>query len=99
MKADEKRIFEFLKNSRVHKEYRERIIFLGKMNASEITAKLKKLAVFLASHPFADWSLSYAGTFGLTMPSGFKPTDPTDESLPQYVDTGDEAVLPSSYMG
>lgn len=99
MNETEKRIYEMLKKSKTHKEYRERLIFLGKMTAPEITTKLKKLAVYLASHPFADYSISYAGVFGLTMPSGFKPTDPTDETLPQYVDTGDEAVLPSFYMG
>ena len=98
MNADEKKVYEILRNSRVHKKYRERILFLNKMTASEITAKLKKLAVFLSSHPFADWGVSYAGAFGLTLPGGFKPTDPTDETLPAYIDTGDEAILPSSYM-
>lgn len=73
------RIYTVLKNSRTHKVYAERMDFLDIMSKRQSTAKLKKMAAYLADHPFADWSISYAGCFGLTMPSGFKPTDPLAE--------------------
>lgn len=79
MNEQEQRIYRALKNSHVHKEYAERLEFLGKMSKRQSTAKLKKLAVYLANHPFADWAISYAGCFGLTIKGGFKPTDPLAE--------------------
>jgi hypothetical protein len=66
--------YKQIANSSVHKEMKERLMFLKGWSAAEIRGKLQKVAAYVIDNPDADLGKVYAGAFGF----GYKGSVPED---------------------